>query len=104
MLGVPEEYFWDSTPAEMQPYVKMDEMRQKRLDAQMWQMGLYVLNAVSVAVSNNLNGRKSKARYMDKPITLSAKVDEAKSHEADIAKFIDWATVFNRQFKNRQGT
>lgn len=35
-------------------------------------MGMYNLNAFSVALSTALNGRKSKAKYIDKPLLEQA--------------------------------
>ena len=49
MLGVSEEKFWESIPVELEPYRDMDEMQQKRLDYQMWQMGAYITKATAVA-------------------------------------------------------
>lgn len=92
MLGVSEERFWDSCPTELQPYVKMDEMRQERLDYQMWTMGIYITNAVSVAVSKALNGSKSKAKYLETPLS---QMPDAHDPKSDFAKFSAWAEVYN---------
>ena len=99
MLGVSERHFWDSTPNELQPYVKMDKMMQDRLDAQMWQMGLYVNNAVFTAVHKALAGSKSHAEYMDKPIT---QVHKEQTKKSDFARFSAWAVEFNTRFENGQ--
>ncbi len=99
MLGVSEEKFWDSIPVELEPYRDMDEMQQKRLDYQMWQMGAYVTKAVSVAVDNVLNGRKSHAKYFEKPFSAEAEEDEA----SDFQRFAAWATVYNENFKRKNG-
>ena len=47
-------------------------------------MGLYNLNAFSVALSKALSGRKSKAEYMDEPLLVKAqknKPDEELTEE-----------------------
>lgn len=75
-MGVSEEKFWDSTPEELKPYLKAYELKQKSKDGDMWQMGIYVMNAVQTAVQNSLFGRKSKAKYLKEP--LSNKVEEKK--------------------------
>ena len=105
MLGVPEEKFWESIPIELEPYRKMDKMQQERLDQNMWLMGLYVTNAVSVAVSNALNGKKSKAKYLKEPILQAEKRHEESNPQADFDKFCAWVVVYNENFKsrNRQG-
>lgn len=105
MLGVSEEKFWDSIPIELDPYRKMDEMQQKRIDHQMWRMGAYVTNAVGVAVSNALNGRKSKAKYLEQPFSMMETEEQQHDPASDFLKFTAWATVYNENFKakNRQG-
>jgi hypothetical protein len=102
MLGVDEDKFWDSTPVEMEPYRKMDKLRLERNDYEMWVMGMYVTNAVTVAVSNALGGRKSKAKYLDKPI-LSAEQEEY-DPELELRRFEAWAAVYNEIFKAKQGS
>lgn len=101
MLGVGEEKFWGSIPIELEPYRKMDEMQQKRQDYNMWLMGAYVTKAVSVAVDNVLNGRKSRSRYFEKP--FSAESEEENTPEKDFQRFSAWAVVFNEQFKKQNG-
>lgn len=103
MLGVPEEKFWDSTPVELKPYRIMDEMMQKRRDYEMWQMGAYVTNAVGVAVSNALNGKKSHAKYLDRPFSLALEEQERRTPADDFTKFSAWAVVYNENFKRRDG-
>lgn len=100
MLGVPEDKFWDSTSAELDPYRKMHEMRLEVMDAQMYQMGIYVQSAVHTAVSNVLAGKKSKAKYLEKPIYQMARDEEEHSNPVDnFTKFSAWAVVFNESFK-----
>lgn len=83
----------------------MDEMQIERLDNNMWLMGLYVTNAVSVAVSNALNGKKSRARYLSEPILRKERLERERTPEDDFEHFAAWAVVFNENFKsrNRQG-
>lgn len=62
----------DSSPVELKPYIKAYEIKQERQDQQMWAMGVYVQNAVAVAIDRCLRGRKSKAEYLKKPILEEA--------------------------------
>lgn len=79
----------------------MDEMKQERLDSNMWLMGLYVTNAVSVAVSNALNGKKSKAKYLKEPILQTEKRQQESTPKDDFNKFCAWAVVYNENFKSK---
>lgn len=104
MLGVSEERFWDSAPVDLDPYRKMDEFNQERLDYNMWMMGMYITNAVGVAVSNALNGKKSRAKYLERPLLQEAKQNETpEDPKADFHRFEAWATVFNEHFVSKQG-
>lgn len=68
-MGVSEERFWDGNPTDLKPYVTAFNNAIKRRDAEMWQMGIYINNAVHVAVARNLHGRKAgNVKYIDKPL------------------------------------
>lgn len=103
MLGVSESHFWDSTPEELKPYRKMDEIQEERLDYHMWMMGNYVLSAVQTAVSGVLAGNKSRAKYLEEPLLRKAKEEKQPDPEADFLKFSAWAVVFNENFKSQKG-
>ena len=81
----------------------MDEMQQERQDYQMWMMGAYVTHAVGVAVSNALNGRKSKAKYLSEPFSLSEKKERERTPKDDLIKFSAWAAVYNENFRRKHG-
>jgi hypothetical protein len=84
MLGVSEEKFWDSTPFELEPYAKMDEMRQKREDQNMWVSGMYVYSAIGCVLAQALGN--GDATYPSKPFTLSGDenlTEEEKQRERD---------------------
>lgn len=103
MLGVDEYRFWDSTPKELEPYRKMDEMMEERHDYHNWMLGQYILSAVQTAVSSVLAGKKSKAKYIDEPLLSKLKEEEEPNPEADFLKFSAWAVVFNENFKTAKG-
>ena len=98
MLGVGEEKFWESIPVELEPYRKMDEMQQERLDYHMWMMGVYVTQAVGVGVNNAINGKKSKAKYLDKPFSMVEREERERTSEDDFNRFSAWAVVYNENF------
>lgn len=71
--------FMESTPKELNVYIEAERMLQKRRDAENWQMGMYNMSAFSVALGRAISGRKSKAKYIDKP--LSDTIAEKKKEE-----------------------
>lgn len=103
MIGISEDRFWDSTPKELDPYRKADEMREERNDYHNWMLGQYILSAVQTAVSGVLAGRKSTVKYIAEPILQSIKEENESNPEADFTKFCAWATVFNENFKATKG-
>ncbi len=104
MIGVTEEHFWDSTPNELEPYRIMDQMSQERRDYEMWVMGHYVMSAVQTAVSAVLAGKKSKAKYVEEPLTQMAKAEEVSENKAsDFDRFCAWAMVFNEHYEKSKG-
>lgn len=89
----------------MQCYVDADEICRKRRDAEMWQMGIYNMNAFSVALSKALSGKKSKAKYLEEPLMMKSQkyideenaTEEEKQQERDrlLMKLQIMATTFN---------
>lgn len=67
-IGVPEERILEGTPNDLLPFTEAFYIRQEIEDKQNWYSGMYTMNAVFVAISNALLGKKSKAKYFDKPI------------------------------------
>lgn len=58
-----------SCPADMRVYVKAHESEIGDMDMYVWSaVGTYVYSAVGTAIDNVLHGKKSHAKYMDKPI------------------------------------
>lgn len=58
----------NSCPKELKPFVEAERLRVLRCDEDMWVMGMYVQNAVSVAVEHCLAGRKAKSQYLKAPL------------------------------------
>ena len=81
----------------------MEEMRQERVDYEMWIMGMYITNAVGVAVSNALNGKKSKAKYLKEPILKTERRERERTPEDDFLQFTAWVAVYNDNFKRKNG-
>ena len=75
-IGVPEEKFWDSTPYDLEPYLEAHKLRQEQSDIKSWQFNMYTMCAVQTAVANVLLGKKSKAKYFDKPFIEMVKKEK----------------------------
>lgn len=77
--------FDDSTPNDLQCYVDADDLLRKKKDADMWQQGMYVMSAFSVALSKAFGGKKSHAKYPDQPLLMKAQatIDEENATEEE---------------------
>lgn len=70
---MPYDLFWHLNPKKLKPFQKAYELKRKVEDEKMWQMGMYVNQAVTVAIDHALNGKKAKSKYLEKPIIELAK-------------------------------
>lgn len=70
-LGISEGEFWHFNITRLRPYLIAEELRAEQDNFNAWLSGLYVYNAVSVAMANSFS-KGSKAKYMQKPIPLKA--------------------------------
>lgn len=81
----PLQLCW-SCPAEIEPYIKLYELKERKKDEQAWLQGRYVYEATLVAIDNAFGGSKSKAKYVDKPFTQLAKENSEMTHEEKMRK------------------
>lgn len=94
-IGMPSEEFWDGKPSRFWSYVEAYKLRLEReeqmqaslIDYQSWLTGLYVHNALQVALANSFSkGRKSK--YVAEPISFTERKkrssDERKRREREL--------------------
>ena len=58
----------NSNPRELKAYEDAFILSQRMLDRNAWSMGIYVNNAVTVAIDHAINGKKAKSEYMDNPM------------------------------------
>lgn len=68
-IGIAEERILDGTPEDLKPFLKADRMRRKARDEEAWLNNQYTMIAVSVAVQRSLYGKKSKIKYLEKPLS-----------------------------------
>ena len=104
LMGISEKEFWNMNPYLLEAYRKADELRIKQADSDRWSQGLYFDNAVVAGVDNALNGRKSSAKYIDKPmyseIDFSEKEKKKRRKQAQenlLNSLILMQTNFNRK-------
>lgn len=65
-----------SCPSEIEPYIKMYEVSERRADEHAWLYGRYVYEGVLTALDQGFSGKKSKMQYPDKPYSIKAREDK----------------------------
>ena len=80
-IGVSEERFWDGCPRDLKPYIEAQKMRQKMKDEEMWLMGNYVREAVSVSIENCF-AKHPKAKYYKEPVLQKVTNQKKKAYKA----------------------
>lgn len=93
-IGISWGEFWDLNPRIISLMNKSYNKKLKRFDEIVWSsVGNYLLTAVTVAVDRCLNGKKSKAQYVEKPMleNLGANdgLTEKEIEEMEIRKMIE---------------
>ena len=89
-MGMSPKDFWDRDCELAKYYREAHEIKQEQRNHELWLQGLYVHEAVGVAIVNAFS--KKKAKYLDKPLPatkreISALDAEAKSGSAKNAKY-----------------
>lgn len=67
----------NGTPNDLKPFDDAYRIQRKIKDEEMWQSGMYVMAAVSVAVNKALYGKKAKnSNYPEKPFSFGDEQNE----------------------------
>lgn len=107
-IGVPYELFFKLTPNKLPSFYKSYKQKQKIIDEQMYYQGLYNLTAFEVVISHfsaGLSGKKSNAKYLEKPIMSNdVEVDNLTQEEHDrreLQKMIFAEEMWAKQHKRK---
>lgn len=66
-MGIDEKTFWELTPRKFKIYSNAYSEKLKEKDRFNWQLGAYVMQAVSVSLDHAFNGYKARSEYPEKP-------------------------------------
>ena len=100
-FGMSEEQFWRSNPRIIKVWEQTykDDLSYKNGLLHSF-VGTYFLSALTTAIDGCLNGKKAKAKYIDKPLDLfPKKVDKKEQEEQALAWFISWASLAESNYK-----
>ena len=82
-MGMTYAEYWDGDPYLVVFYRKAHKHRLEMRNQEMWLQGVYIFNAVSVAISNmHLGKGKPPNKYMDKPLEIFPPTAEEQERRA----------------------
>lgn len=106
-LGVPYNAFWHLNPTKLQAFTKAYQIKKRIRDEEAWLFcGNYVFSAfqtVMAQFSAGMAGKKSNAKYIEKPVLLDKLNEELLSQEEldrrELEKMLRYEEQWQRQYK-----
>lgn len=104
----PDEY-WHGPPGLAKAYREAYKIRANERNEELWRQGLYIYDAVSVAIHNNINlsgKNRERKTYMSEPLRIFAMTEEEKKQEQETARkeaisgLKTWGQELRRKFDN----
>lgn len=71
----PQALDW-SCPADIEPYIKLYELSERKVDEHAWLQGQYIYEGVLTALDQGFSGKKAKMEYPNKPYSEKAREDK----------------------------
>lgn len=105
VYGMSYDEFWYGKPELAVAYRKAHRLRIEQTNQQLWLQGLYVFNAVSVAIGNALS--KHKQKYIQEPIQIFPPTEDEKQAKAEetrrklVEKLNAWKDAFDKAKGNK---
>ena len=97
------EQFWYGEPRLCESFRKLHRLRIEQRNQELWLQGLYVYDALAVALNNSFS--KKKEKYMAEPLKLFEPTEDEKKRAAEetrrklIARLDAWKQAFDKQNK-----
>ena len=105
LYGMSYDDFWYGKPELATAYRKLHRLQAEQTNQQLWLQGLYIHNAVAVAINNAFS--KQKHKYVAEPVRLFPMTEDEKETKAEetrqklIAKLNAWKDAFNKSKGNK---
>ena len=110
LYGMTYEQFWYGKPIMAKYYREAYKLKLKERNEDQWRQGIYFLDALNVALHNNINlsGKSAKPlRYMEEPLRILPLTEEeqkvkAESQRDKIVKNLNaWKSAMGAKYGNR---
>lgn len=101
-IGMTYREFWYEDPCIVAIYKRAYDCKRKEENQKMWVNGMYMLKAVSVAISNAFGHR---AKYFEKPLDIFPKTEAEKQQDVlrERQKIIESLNLFKQRWENKYG-
>ena len=105
LCGMSYDEFWYGDPFRAVAYRQAHRLRIEQANQQLWLQGLYVHNAVAVAINNAFS--KTKQKYIAEPIKLFEPTEAEKKAKAEetrrklVEKLNAWKDAFDKAKGNK---
>lgn len=102
---MPSHEFWEGDPWLVQGYRKAHDLRNEQRNQEMWLQGLYIHEAVAVAIANAFGKKKGQKpeKYLTKPIRITPLTEQEREAQAEAAreKLIADLTMWEERFNGK---
>lgn len=106
MYGMTVEQFWEGDPELVIAYRRLQELKNKQKNQELWIQGLYNYRALNAALSMFGEKGSKRVKYFEKPIDLDEppKPEEATEEEKIKAResVVAWLDDFKRNWTKKQ--
>ena len=105
VYGMSYNEFWYGKPELATAYRKLHRLQAEQTNQQLWLQGLYIQNAVAVAINNAFS--KQKLKYIKEPIQLYPPTEDEKQAKAEetrrklVEKLNAWKDAFEKSKGNK---
>ena len=103
LCGMSYDEFWYGDPFRAVAYRQAHRLRIEQTNQQLWLQGLYVHNAVAVAINNAFN--KQKQKYIAEPIQIFKPTEEEQKAKVEETrrKLVEKLNAWKDQFDRAKG-
>lgn len=105
-MGMSCDEYWNGDPALAKYYREAYNLERQRKSEEMWLQGLYIYDAVSVALKNALSKKGTRPqKYMEEPLRITPLTPEEKEIKAEKErqKTIEYFNKMAKKWNARKG-
>lgn len=104
-MGMTSDEFWYDAPRLAEAFRDAQKIKMELMNQEAWLNGLYVYDAVAVAVANVLGGKGTKKqKYLEQPIELNPKEQNPEEAKQKVISQLDaWKEAWDIKHRSIHG-